>query len=233
MDAETQPKEKGTGTPETGNGSGAGVGAGPEGGNFECNICLDLAQDPVITLCGHLFCWPCLYRWLQQSANCKECPVCKAGVSEDKVIPLYGRGTGSRDPRTKPVPGPDIPSRPQGQRPEAVRLPNAQYPNGFNFFAGAAGPFVGAQFGNFTLSAGFGLFPSLFGLQYQAMAVGGDGMGLGNNGGPGVGLGGGGMGGVQARGGGQPVPVEVQQQQYLSRLLLLLGTFVIICLVCF
>ena len=29
---------------------------------FECNICLELAQDPVVTLCGHLYCWPCLYR---------------------------------------------------------------------------------------------------------------------------------------------------------------------------
>jgi hypothetical protein len=48
---------------------GAGIGdreragtSGSEGGSFECNICLELAQDPVVTLCGHLFCWPCLYR---------------------------------------------------------------------------------------------------------------------------------------------------------------------------
>ncbi|KAL6553108.1 E3 ubiquitin-protein ligase rma3 [Orobanche gracilis] len=31
-----------------------------EVGGFECNICFELAQDPVITLCGHLYCWPCL-----------------------------------------------------------------------------------------------------------------------------------------------------------------------------
>jgi hypothetical protein len=29
---------------------------------FECNVCLELAKDPVVTLCGHLYCWPCLYR---------------------------------------------------------------------------------------------------------------------------------------------------------------------------
>ena len=31
-------------------------------GQFECNICLDVARDAVISLCGHLFCWPCLHQ---------------------------------------------------------------------------------------------------------------------------------------------------------------------------
>ena len=26
-----------------------------EGGMFDCNICLDVATDPVITVCGHLY----------------------------------------------------------------------------------------------------------------------------------------------------------------------------------
>lgn len=30
--------------------------------HFECNVCLEVAQEPVVTLCGHLYCWPCLYR---------------------------------------------------------------------------------------------------------------------------------------------------------------------------
>ena len=25
---------------------------------FECNICLEMASNPVVTLCGHLYCWP-------------------------------------------------------------------------------------------------------------------------------------------------------------------------------
>ena len=32
------------------------------GGAFDCNVCYDMAREPVVTLCGHLYCWPCLYR---------------------------------------------------------------------------------------------------------------------------------------------------------------------------
>lgn len=29
--------------------------------HFECAICLDVAKEPIVTKCGHLFCWPCIY----------------------------------------------------------------------------------------------------------------------------------------------------------------------------
>ena len=29
---------------------------------FQCNICLDTARDAVVSMCGHLFCWPCLHQ---------------------------------------------------------------------------------------------------------------------------------------------------------------------------
>jgi hypothetical protein len=74
--------------------------------DFECNICFDLAQDPVITLCGHLFCWPCLYKWLHHRSHPQECPVCKGVVGEEKLVPLYGKGRSVTDPRT------EIPPRP-------------------------------------------------------------------------------------------------------------------------
>ncbi|KAF8411159.1 hypothetical protein HHK36_003702 [Tetracentron sinense] len=67
-------------------------------GCFDCNICLDSAQDPVVTLCGHLYCWPCIYKWTHlQSASPTQnhqpqCPVCKADVSHTTVVPLFGRG---------------------------------------------------------------------------------------------------------------------------------------------
>nr|CAD7392107.1 unnamed protein product [Timema cristinae]CAD7401199.1 unnamed protein product [Timema poppensis]CAD7447478.1 unnamed protein product [Timema bartmani]CAD7453080.1 unnamed protein product [Timema tahoe]CAD7567390.1 unnamed protein product [Timema californicum] len=67
---------------------------------FECNICLDTARDAVVSMCGHLFCWPCLHQWLETRPNRQVCPVCKAAISKEKVVPLYGRGsTKQEDPR--------------------------------------------------------------------------------------------------------------------------------------
>jgi len=206
--------------------SAGGATASDQGGSFDCNICLELAQDPVVTLCGHLFCWPCLYRWLQMHSICQECPVCKASVEEEKVIPLYGRGkVNCVDPRTKAVPGLNIPQRPAGQRPETARQAEHQYPpQGFNFMAGSAGPAATARFGNITLSAGFGLFPSLFGFQLHGFPeASGTGIHLGSSGGlPGS--------HIHTN---QPMMPDQQQEALLSRLLLLLGVFVVVCLLLF
>ncbi|VDQ12467.1 unnamed protein product [Trichobilharzia regenti] len=54
-------------------------------GSFECNICLDSARDAVVSMCGHLFCWPCLHRWLETAETRTVCPVCKAAISRDKT----------------------------------------------------------------------------------------------------------------------------------------------------
>jgi hypothetical protein len=43
-----------------------GGGAPPGSGCFDCNICLEGCREPVLTLCGHLYCWPCLFRWAQR-----------------------------------------------------------------------------------------------------------------------------------------------------------------------
>lgn len=120
--------------------------AGESTDNFECNICLDTARDAVISLCGHLFCWPCLHRWLeigngQLRSEGSLCPVCKAGISKENIIPVYGRGGSREDPRTK------TPPRPQGQRPAPERQPNR---GGLGFGEG------------FTLSFGIGAFPFSF-----------------------------------------------------------------------
>lgn len=59
---------------------------------YSCSICLDQASDPVVTKCGHLFCWPCLEHWLDGRRR-TFCPVCKNHIDpevEGHVIPLYG-----------------------------------------------------------------------------------------------------------------------------------------------
>lgn len=92
---------------------------------FECNICLDTVQDPVVTFCGHLFCWPCIYKWLEvqgASSNAEEpqpqqCPVCKAEVCTSTLVPLYGRGRTSKPSKSKDQAkhlGIVIPKRPFG-----------------------------------------------------------------------------------------------------------------------
>lgn len=137
-------------------------------GNFEWIILFDLAQDPIVTLCGLLFCWPCLYKWLHIHSHSQECPVCKALIQEEKLVPLYGRGKNSTDPRSKSVPGVEIPHRPPSQRPETAPPSdrNAFPQHGFGLMGGF-GPSMTASFGNFTFSFG-GLIPSFFNVQMHA-----------------------------------------------------------------
>uniref|UniRef100_A0A2M4A885 RING-type E3 ubiquitin transferase n=1 Tax=Anopheles triannulatus TaxID=58253 RepID=A0A2M4A885_9DIPT len=131
--------------PEAGQASGTSTATGGGGSGdeekkddtvFECNICLDTAKDAVVSMCGHLFCWPCIHQWMNGYRN--TCPVCKSSISKEKVIPLYGRGGSKEDPRKT------VPPRPAGQRTEPEPL------NGFPSFTGD---------GTFHMSFGIGAFP--------------------------------------------------------------------------
>lgn len=91
-----------------------------EGGSFyDCNICLDVAREPVLTCCGHLFCWPCFYQVADIDSTSKECPVCKGEVSENTVIPIFGNGESERVNETEL--GMKIPPRPKARRVESAR----------------------------------------------------------------------------------------------------------------
>ncbi|ERN17594.1 E3 ubiquitin-protein ligase RNF185 isoform X2 [Amborella trichopoda] len=202
---------------------------GGDAGNFECNICFELAQDPIVTLCGHLFCWPCLYKWLHNHSQCQDCPVCKALIQEEKLVPLYGRGKNQTDPRSRSILGTNIPNRPAGQRPETAPPPDPNHMahQTFGFMGGA--PMAASRFGHFTFSAGFGLFPALFGFQMHGFpdataygAAPGFPYGFSN---PFHG------GHVHGHAHGFPhPPTQAQQQEaMLSKYLLVIGLFVIIC----
>ncbi|XP_051125882.1 E3 ubiquitin-protein ligase RMA1H1-like [Andrographis paniculata] len=77
---------------------------------FDCSICLDFARDPVVTLCGHLYCWPCIYKWLDANNSAAKdneppkCPVCKSQISQSTIVPLYGRGQSLSESEGKVIP---------------------------------------------------------------------------------------------------------------------------------
>ncbi|CAN0915027.1 E3 ubiquitin-protein ligase RMA1H1 [Linum grandiflorum] len=95
---------------------------------FDCNICLDSVMDPVVTLCGHLYCWPCIYKWLNSATLAGDdedneenyysdlrthshCPVCKSEISESSLIPLFSQGQTS-DGGMSATPKSAVPRRP-------------------------------------------------------------------------------------------------------------------------
>ncbi|CAF2637580.1 unnamed protein product [Rotaria sp. Silwood2] len=94
---------------------------------FECNICLETAHDAVLSLCGHLFCWPCIHQWLEARAHNPTCPVCKSSISREKLVPIYGRNSPQTDPRNT------TPPRPAGTRQEPRRSRNFGFGDGVNF----------------------------------------------------------------------------------------------------
>ena len=87
---------------------------GPDS-RFSCNICFDEVQEPVVTRCGHLYCWPCLFQWLEPGMNREEreslglssfryggsdpsrrlCPVSKLECPLHSLVPLYVRSASS------------------------------------------------------------------------------------------------------------------------------------------
>lgn len=94
-----------------------------ETGNFfDCNICLDMAKNPILTCCGHLFCWPCFYQVSFAYSNVRECPVCKGEVSERGITPIYGNQdvSSNRESKLKEA-GLTVPPRPQARRIDGLR----------------------------------------------------------------------------------------------------------------
>ncbi|XP_076911193.1 uncharacterized protein LOC143569090 [Bidens hawaiensis] len=95
-----------------------------KGGFFDCNICLGMAKDPILTCCGHLFCWGCFYNVPYVDSVSKECPVCNGEVTDSNVIPVYGNGNVNGNGKSfeglESDFGVRIPPRPKARRVESV-----------------------------------------------------------------------------------------------------------------
>ncbi|GAA5920017.1 hypothetical protein JCM6882_001706 [Rhodosporidiobolus microsporus] len=103
---------------------------------FSCHICLDLPEQPVVTPCGHMYCWPCMHEWLVISSG-RACPVCKTKLNVEQLIPIYS-AAGESDPRDIPLPPrprpADFPPAASYRTPTRTSLFGAS--SGFTFSAG-------------------------------------------------------------------------------------------------
>jgi E3 ubiquitin-protein ligase RNF5 len=59
-----------------------------EKSKFECLICLEDPLQPVVTPCGHFFCDECIEKWMKVNWSKVNCPVCKAGISPERIIKM-------------------------------------------------------------------------------------------------------------------------------------------------
>ncbi|KAL3537291.1 hypothetical protein ACH5RR_000657 [Cinchona calisaya] len=90
-----------------------------DGNFYDCNICLRVAREPILTCCGHLFCWACFYELPYVDSIAKECPACEGEVTDSDIIPIYGNGDSIRESKLES--GKTIPLRPKAQRVESAR----------------------------------------------------------------------------------------------------------------
>ena len=137
---------------------------------FECNVCFETAREPVITQCGHLYCWSCLYRWMRLREESPQCPVCKSAISKTNIIPMYGRGLTESDPRNRvPSMNDDVPPRPQGRHEPPPSRNGVTLASQFGVHHSQFGTFpYYPNYEQFATSS-FGLFPGIFGRQMAYM----------------------------------------------------------------
>jgi len=86
---------------------------------LKCNICHSDAFNSVLILCGHAFCWSCIYQWFEtQTRNLREssCPVCGSFASKTECIPIYNTFENANLTDLDGNNNPEIPERPMAPR---------------------------------------------------------------------------------------------------------------------
>jgi E3 ubiquitin-protein ligase RNF5 len=71
---------------------------------YMCNICYGTPTNPVLTQCGHLFCWECIYVWSQSVGGCRFCPTCRSRMELGEVIPMASNKSTPKKSKCPPPP---------------------------------------------------------------------------------------------------------------------------------
>ena len=98
---------------------------------WHCPICKKSLKSPVVTPCGHIFCWPCISKLLQnEDKTNNSCPICHTPVDINKIVPIYGQTNEAKDSEAPPPPKAE-----RVETEEEIRERNNQnnFPNQGNF----------------------------------------------------------------------------------------------------
>ncbi|XP_030371050.1 uncharacterized protein LOC115621524 [Scaptodrosophila lebanonensis] len=93
---------------------------------YKCNVCHKYVRGGVITICGHMFCWVCLWPTLH-GRNHPKCPRCQRRlILHEDIMPFHGEGptAGADDANIVAQPG-NVP------RPSGLYLSEPNYPYWF------------------------------------------------------------------------------------------------------
>uniref|UniRef100_A0A2M4AWP8 RING-type E3 ubiquitin transferase n=1 Tax=Anopheles triannulatus TaxID=58253 RepID=A0A2M4AWP8_9DIPT len=58
----------------------------------KCALCMDTIHDVSVAQCGHLFCWQCIFSWLDQR---QVCPICRDTIKKSRIVRLQNFIIGS------------------------------------------------------------------------------------------------------------------------------------------
>jgi hypothetical protein len=93
---------------------------------YQCRTCKKQASEPVISTCGHMFCWSCADASLTPTGSF-ECPVCSFSITKAKLTAIYI----SEEEKSKSSANP----RPRATRQEAQSVPFSSRVNNFFDFS--------------------------------------------------------------------------------------------------